>query len=169
MDNVPFHGRMQHIEELIAALQEHGNPVVHASSIELVRALLDIHRAGLEVILARIARQGEPGQAVLNSLVQDELVSSLLLLHGLHPVDLETRIRRALDEVGPILRARAAQVQLDHADHETVRLRLSGGDADVHKVLEHAILEAAPDVLRMEFVDADAKADLVSLPLVRER
>jgi hypothetical protein len=158
VDNAPFHGRMQRIEELIAAVQEHGNPVVRASAVELVRALLDVHRAGLEVILTLVARQGEPGQAVLNSLVYDDLVSRLLLLHGLHPVNLETRIRQALDQVRPLLRLHAADVQLELADHEIVRLRLSGGSDDVHRILEHAILEAAPDILRIEFADADGPA-----------
>lgn len=169
MDNAQFHARMQRIEELITAIQEHGNPVVRASAVEMVRALLDVHRAGLEEMLTQIARQGEPGQAILNGLVHDDLVSRLLLLHGLHPVDLETRIRQALDQVRPLLQAHAADVQLAQAAHEAVRLRLNGGGEDVHKILEHAILEAAPDVLRIEFVDADAPtASLLSLPLVRE-
>ncbi len=147
MDNAQFHGRMQHIEELIAAIQEHGNPVVRASAAEMVRALLDVHRAGLAEMLAQIVRQGEPGQVILRGIVQDNLVSRLLLLHGLHPVDLETRIRQALDQVRPLLQRHAADVQLQKADHDAVRLRLTGGGDDVHRILEHAMLESAPDVL----------------------
>jgi hypothetical protein len=160
---------MQRIEELIAAIQEHGNPVMRASAVEMVRALLNVHCAGLEQILAQIVRQGEPGQAILNGLVHDELVSRLLLLHGLHPVDVETRIRQALDQVRPLLRVHAAEVQLEQAGHEAVRLRLKGGGEDVHTILERAILDAAPDVLRIEFVDGDAPiGSLLSLPVVRE-
>jgi hypothetical protein len=170
VDNTQFHGRMQRIEELITAIQEHGNPVVRASAVEMVRALLDVHGAGLAKMLAQIARHGEPGQAILNGLVHDDLVSRLLLLHGLHPVDLESRIRQALDQVRPLLQIHAATVQLELAVHEVVRLRLHGGGEDVYKILQHTILEAAPDVLRIEFVDADASAtSLLSLPLVRER
>ena len=169
MDNAQFHGRMQRIEELITAIQEHGNPVVRASAVEMVRALLHVHRAGVEEILAQIVRQGEPGQVILNGLVHHDLVSRLLLLHGLHPLDLETRIGQALEQVRPLLRVHGADVQLEHADHEAVRLQLKGGGEDVHKILERAILEAAPDVLRIEFVDADAPVgSLMSLPLIRE-
>src|ERR1051325_365486 len=158
---------MQRIEELIAAIQEHGNPVVRASAVEMVRALLDVHRAGLEEMLTQIVRQGEPGQAILNALVHDELVSRLLLLHGLHPVDLATRVRQALEQIRPLLRVHAADAQLEHADHEAIRLRLKGGSANVHKILERALLEAAPEVLRIEFTDADAPAgSLLSLPLI---
>jgi hypothetical protein len=152
VDNAQFHGRMRRIEEMIAAIQEHGNPVVRASAVEMVRALLDVH--------------GEPGQAILNGLVHNDLVSRLLLLHGLHPVDLETRLRQALLQVRPLLQVHDADVQLIHADHDVVRLQVNGSGEDVHRILEHAILDAAPDVLRIEFVDA--AASLFSLPLVRE-
>ena len=168
MDNAQFHGRMQHIEELIEAIQEHGNAVVRASAAEMVRALLDVHRAGLAEMLEQISRQGEPGQTILNGLVRDDLVSRLLLLHDLHPVDLETRIQQALDRARPLLEMHDADVRLAHASHEAIQLQVKGGGEDVHKILENAILAAAPDVLRIEFVDADVRAaSRLSLPLAR--
>ena len=163
MDSAAFHGRMHHIEELIEAIQEHANPVVRASAVELVRALLDVHRAGLEAILAQLDRRGESG--LLDGLVNDELISRLLLLHGLHPVDLETRVRQALDRVRSFLEIHGAEVELAEATHDAVRLRLLGGGDDVRKILESAILETAPDVLRIEFVDDSAPSRL-SLPVV---
>ena len=170
MDTAEFQERMQRIEELIAAIQEHANPVVRASAVELVRALLDIHRAGLEQTLEQIVRQGEPGQAILNELLQNELVSRLLLLHGLHPVDLPTRLQTALDQVQARLRTLGADVELVRATHEAVELRVRRGSEDVHRLLEDAILEAAPDVLRIEFFDADTLVGrLLSLPLVAEK
>ena len=169
MDTAEFQERMQRIEELIAAIQEHANPVVRASAVELVRALLDIHRAGLEQTLEQIVRQGEPGQAILNELLQNDLVSRLLLLHGLHPVDLQSRLERTLDSVRPRLRTFGADVEFVRATHEVVELRVRGGSDDVHRLLEDAILAAAPDVLRIEFFNADAPAcSLLSLPLVAE-
>lgn len=167
MDDI--HDRMRHIEELLESIQQHGNAVVRASAAEMVRALLDVHRAGLAETLEQIARQGEPGQTILNGLVRNELVSRLLLLHGLHPVDLRTRIGGALDRARPLLARHDAEVELVDATHEAVRLRLSGGNGDVHAILESAILETAPDVLQIEFVDADTPAaSRFSLPLVRE-
>ena len=35
MDEADFHGRMRRVEELIEAIQEHGNPVVRASASEM--------------------------------------------------------------------------------------------------------------------------------------
>jgi hypothetical protein len=161
-----FQVRMERIEELIAAIQEHGNPVLRASAVELVRALLDVHRAGLAEMLAKVERQGAPGQAIMNALLQDDLVSRLLLLHGLHPVDLETRICHALEAVRSALHAHGTHVQLESATHASIRLRLDGGGQDARKLLEEAILAAAPDVLCIEFVDG--APNRVSLPLVRE-
>jgi hypothetical protein len=170
MDAAQFQDRVQRIEELIAAIQEHANPVVRGSAVELVRALLDVHRAGLELILEQVTRQGEPGQAILNELLQNDLVSRLLLLHGLHPVDLQTRLQRALDPLRARLRTLGADVELISATHEAVELRVRSGSHDVHRLLEDAILAVAPDVLRIKFVDANAAAGgLRSLPLVAEK
>jgi len=170
MDAAQFQDRMQRIEELIAAIQDHANPVFRASAVELVRALLDVHRAGLAQTLEQILRQGEPGQAMLNELLQNDLVSRLLLLHGLHPVDLPTRLQRALDSLGPRLRTLGAHVELQQATHEVVSLRVRGGADHIYRLLEEAILAAAPDVVRLEFFDADAgPGALLSLPLVAEK
>ena len=170
MDSAQFQDRMHRIEELIAAIQEHANPVVRASAVELVRALLDIHRAGLADILEQIVRQGEPGQTIVNELLLNDLVSRLLLLHGLHPVDLSTRLHRALEHSRLRLRAFGADAEVTQVTHEVVTLRVRGGSDDVYRLLEQGILAAAPDVLRIEFVNADAPRDsLLSLPLVGEK
>jgi hypothetical protein len=169
VDSAAFQERMQRVEELIAAITEHGNAVVRASAVEMVRVLLDVHRAGLEEIVARITEQGEAGQVILNALIRSTLVSRLLILHGLHPIDLETRVRQALNDARPLLHARVADVELESISHDVIRIRLRGGSADVQALLEHAILAEAPDVLHIEFIDADASARAaLSLPLVSE-
>jgi hypothetical protein len=164
-----FQERMRRVEELIAAIQEHGNPVVRASAVEMVRALLDIHCAGLGKIMETVSSAGASGDAIVAGFVADDLISRLLLLHGLHPVGLETRLRQALDRVRPLLVRHGARAEIVRGTHEEVGVRVSGGGADVQQFLEHAILEAAPDVLRVVFVDADAPASaVISLPLVGE-
>ena len=169
MDEALFQDRMRRIEELIQAIQVQGNPVVRASAVEMVRLLLEAHRAVLEKMLACMGQYGEPGQVMLNAFVQDNLISRFLLLHGLHPVNLEVRIRQALDQIGPALRTHEVEVHLVAIGHEVVRLRVTSGCDRVYQLLESAILEAAPDVLRMEFVDEVAPAGrLPSLPLVRD-
>ena len=80
-------------------------------------------RAGFERVLDRIASTGPPGLELIDSLAADELVGSLLLLYGLHPQDLETRVREALEKVRPLLRFHGGKVELLGITEGTVRLR----------------------------------------------
>ena len=54
-------------------------------------------------------------------------MASLLLVHGLHPYDVETRVARALDGVRPYLGSHGGDVELlGVTDDGVVRLRLLG-------------------------------------------
>ena len=48
-----------------------------------------------------IFESGAEGEAMIARLGQDPIARSLLLLYSLHPDDLETRVLKALDTVGP--------------------------------------------------------------------
>ena len=85
-------------------------------------------------------------------------MASLLVLHGLHPRDTETRVVEALDKVRPYLGSHAGGVELLGVDPEgVVRLRLEGScdgcpssTMTVKLAIERAIEEAAPDVTAVE-------------------
>ena len=63
-----------------------------------------------------------------------------------------------------------ADAEFTQVTHEVVTLRVRGGSDDVYRLLEQEILAAAPDVLRIEFDNADApRNNLLSLPLVGEK
>jgi hypothetical protein len=49
---------------------------------------------------------------LIDKIAEDELVSKLLVLRGLHPLDLETRVRCALDLVKPRLGLHSGDVDL---------------------------------------------------------
>ena len=87
------------------------------------------------------------------ALAGDELVAHLLLLHGLHPVPLEQRVRGALDEVRPYLESHGGNVELLGIDDGVVRLRMEGSCSGcpssamtLKLAIEDAIQKAAPDV-----------------------
>ncbi len=61
---------------------------------------------------------------VLDTCAGDEVVAGLLLLHGLHPLDVETRVRQALESVRPLLRSHGGNVELLEVREGVVRLRL---------------------------------------------
>ena len=74
-------------------------------------------------------------------------MGGLLLLHGLHPLDLEARVRQALDKVRPYLRSHGGNVELLGVDEGVVRLRLEGSchgcpssAATMRQTIEEAIL-----------------------------
>ena len=50
---------------------------------------------GLSRLLERTADTEASGITLIESFADDDLLGSLLFLHGLHPIDIETRIVRA--------------------------------------------------------------------------
>ena len=103
-------------------------------------------------------RRDGPADGLIEQFGDDELVGSLLLLYGLHPVDLETRVRQALDKTRPYLRSHGGNVELAGVDPTgVVRLRLQGSchgcpssAMTLKLAIEKAIHEAAPDVAGIE-------------------
>jgi len=140
------------IEELLGRIRSAGDPATAETAEEIVRLVVELYGAGLErtVELA--------GPEVLERLVGDELVASLLVLHGLHPKDTETRVVEALDQVRPYLGSHAGGVELVGVDPEgVVHLRLEGScdgcpssTMTVKLAIERAIEEAAPEVTAVE-------------------
>jgi Fe-S cluster biogenesis protein NfuA/nitrite reductase/ring-hydroxylating ferredoxin subunit len=119
--------------------------------MELVQALLELYAGGLERVLALAA--AHDGGGLVADLTADELVSHLLLLHGLHPVPVQERVRGALEEVRPYLESHGGNVELLGVDEGVVRLRLQGScsgcpssSATLQLAIEDAIRKAAPDV-----------------------
>src|SRR5919204_22048 len=88
---------------------------------------------------------------------QDELLSHLLLVHDLHPVDVETRVRKALDDVRPYLGSHGGDVELVAVDGGVARVRLGGtcngcpsSTVTLQNAIEDAIMQAAPELERVD-------------------
>jgi Fe-S cluster biogenesis protein NfuA len=153
-----FEKELSHIEELINALNAAPDTTVSGKSRELARALLELHGAGLERVFELIHGSASCGQTLIDQLAQDELISNLLVLHGLHPLDLETRVRNALESVKPRLGLHGGSVELIGVTPEGgIKLRLEGNchgcpssRVTLKSSIEEAIYAAAPDVTAME-------------------
>ena len=65
--------------------------------------LVELYGAGLATIVAILGADRDAGPRLLDALAADPLVESLLLVHDLHPLDADARIRRALEAVRPQL------------------------------------------------------------------
>ncbi len=81
------------------------------------------------------------------------------MIHGLHPLDVPTRVRDALVEVQGAVNADGTQIELLGIDGGTARLRfLANGHAPapaLRDLVEQAVLRAAPE---LEAVDVEPPA-----------
>jgi Fe-S cluster biogenesis protein NfuA/nitrite reductase/ring-hydroxylating ferredoxin subunit len=141
------------IEELLGTLRSGAPAGAAAAAEELVSLLVGLYGDGLSHIVTALRAEGEPGVAVLHRLADDPLVESLLLLHDLHPLDLDARVQRALDRVRPYLGSHAGGVEYLGARDGVVRLRLEGSchgcpssTVTVRLAITSAVQDAAPEV-----------------------
>lgn len=156
--NKEFQDRLGRVEELIATLESAPNPEVREQVRELITSLLELHGTGLERVLSVVYDTGPGGMAVIDQLGHDPLVSGLLLLHGLHPLDLETRVRQAIEEVKPRLGLHGGSVELLGVSAEgRVHLKLQGNCHEcpssrltLRFSIEEALYAAAPDLTGLD-------------------
>ncbi|MEP6526791.1 MAG: NifU family protein [Nocardioidaceae bacterium] len=168
------------IELLLEASSSAG--VVHRERAEeLVGLVTDLYGSGIERILEILDGRGQLGDDTLGALVDDDLISSLLLVHGLHPYSIEQRIQNALDAVRPYLGSHGGDVEfLGVDDQGVVRLRLLGScdgcpssSVTLQLAVEGAIESAAPEVTSIEVETPTSEpagtASLISIDALRSR
>jgi Fe-S cluster biogenesis protein NfuA len=148
--------RAQRIGELVQEIEAIADPALRANTKELVQALMDLHGAAIERAMEILAGGGEPGMNLIDKLGRDPLVSSLLVLYGLHPEELETRVLEAVERVKPSLRKQGCEVEVLGLTEGVLRLRVHTGPhtcsstaRTVQSTLEGAIYDAAPDLVSL--------------------
>jgi len=154
-DEKDFRVKVQRIGELVAELENISDAESRASVKALVQLLLDLHSVGLERALEIVARN-ESGAGIIDDLGRDPLLGSLLVLYGLHPLDLESRVAQAVEKVQPRVRKGGGELELLGIQGGTVRLQIqitghacgSTGKA-LKAMVEDALYEAAPDMGRL--------------------
>jgi Fe-S cluster biogenesis protein NfuA len=156
----------ERVEALLAELRAQAGPQAAATAEELVSCLVELYGAGLATIIEVV---GEDRPELMDKLVADPLVESLLLVHDLHPLDTSARVRRAVEEVLPQLGSHAGDVEyLGLDDTGVLRLRLEqrGCSADtVRDLIEKAVAAAAPEAagIDIELVQPPAEPTLLQI------
>src|SRR5262245_33255433 len=79
------------LQQLIEQIQQQTNPAARALLQECLQSLLALYGDGLARMLRHVHGAGQDGQKILQRLLDDETVSGLLLIHGLHPLPLDKR------------------------------------------------------------------------------
>lgn len=142
-----------------------GGAAAHERAQQLVREVVGLYGAALE----RIVRLVDPGLA--ERLATDDLVASLLLVHGLHPHDVHRRVSDALDRVRPYLGSHGGDVELveiaDGPEGARVLLAFNGSckscpssAVTLELAVEDAVRAAAPEVSSIE-VAADRPTGVI--------
>jgi Fe-S cluster biogenesis protein NfuA len=138
----------ERIEQLLAGLQAGPH---RETAEELVRLLVEMYGEGLSRVVASL----DPDQ--VTRLAEDDLIESLLLLHDLHPLDVDARVQRALDRIRPYLGSHAGGVEYLGVEDGVARLRLQGScdgcassTLTVKMAIEGAVREAAPELTGIE-------------------
>lgn len=161
LDDGQLRERVGKIEALIEEIESFEDPKARARTAEMVQTLLELYGEGLARIVDHVGGLG--GDELKDALLDDELVSHLLLLHGLHPVDVEARVLGALDEVRPYLESHGGNVQFLGIENDVARVRLEGScdgcpssTMTLKLSIEEAIQKAAPE---LEGVEAEGVAE----------
>jgi Fe-S cluster biogenesis protein NfuA len=135
----------------------------------LLEEMLELHGEGLARVLGTIDPEAR------DRLADDPVVSSMLLVHGLHPLPLEQRVSKALAGVRPYLASHGGDVVLLGIEDGVAQLLLKGScngcassAATLELAVEKALDEEAPDLLGIEVEGAVDKVRTPGklLPLV---
>ncbi len=149
-----------------------GGVVARERAEQLVREVTDLYGAGLERLMLLAARAAPEAADVL---VADDLVASLLLVHGLHPHPVERRISDALDTVRPYLGSHGGDVHLlevtEDGGNYTARLQFSGSckscpssAVTLELAVEDAVRAAAPEISSIEVVAQQQESTATIIP-----
>lgn len=152
------------IEDLLQACGAGGSVALDRAE-QLVREVTDLYGAALARLL-RMATDTDPSLA--ETVAADDLVASLLLVHGLHPHPVERRIADALDGVRPYLGSHGGDVHVLEVAPPVVRLRFAGSckscpssAVTLELTIEDAIMAAAPEISSIDVVTDDPGTQVI--------
>ncbi|MGI8413968.1 MAG: NifU family protein [Solirubrobacteraceae bacterium] len=155
---------LERVQELQTRLESEGDPATRGIAEDLVAALVQTYGVGLERILDALFAAGDDGERIAAGLAEDPLVSTLLLIHDLHPVPLEDRVQGALESVRPYMESHGGNVELLSLQNGVARINLQGSCSDcsasavtLELAIKQALEEAAPDLEALEVTGVAAQ------------
>jgi Fe-S cluster biogenesis protein NfuA/nitrite reductase/ring-hydroxylating ferredoxin subunit len=153
--DINAHG--ERLQKLLAEVEALPYPGARELIQDCMASVLGFYGAGLKRILQVVSEDGPEGRKVFRDLIHDDVVKGLLLIHDLHPLDLEARLLEALDKVRPYLKSHGGNVELISLENDVARLRLQGtcqscasSSVTLELAIRHAIEQACPDLVHFE-------------------
>ena len=134
------------IEQLLADLERELAPDAWARIARVVGGIVNIYGAGLANTLACAREAGVDEAEFVRRLAEDELVAGLLVLHEIHPMSTEERVRRALVALPEIVAVTAIGDRIELQTMTTIAPELAS-------FVRRTVAEVAPEVRTVEIVD----------------
>jgi len=160
-----FRLQTERVEKLAARLESAGDPEIRATALDLVQSVVELHGTALQRLVDSLI-QTPAGEHVLNKALENDLVSSMLLLHNLHPDDIGTRVARGIEKARPYLKSHGGDVELAGVRDGIVHLRLHGtcgncpsSSVTLKSAVEDALFEVAPDIVEIVSENVDGTAE----------
>ena len=169
-----FLHHVSEIEPLIEHIRQHPDADFRRKVQRLTQMLLELHQQGLTRILQQLQNDGQEG-AALDRLLQDPLVANLLVLHGLHPADFQTRLQQGIANVEKLIASHGATMLVESGTEESVTITIapadsacaSSSDGLCHHVRQ-LIMAAVPDAIEVavRLSTSNAADDTSLLPII---
>jgi Fe-S cluster biogenesis protein NfuA/nitrite reductase/ring-hydroxylating ferredoxin subunit len=154
-EDINAHG--ERLQKLLAEVEALPYPGARELIQDCMESVLGFYGAGLKRILQVVSEDGPEGRKVFRDLIRDDVIKGLLLIHDLHPLNLENRLLEALDKVRPYLKSHGGNVELISLENDAARLRLQGtcqscasSSVTLELAIRHAIEQACPDLVHFE-------------------
>ena len=160
------------MEALLGALRSSLDARAWELVQEAVGLVTDLYGGGLERVLELVSDED------LERLLSDDLLVSLLILHGLHPLSLEERVRAALESVRPYLGSHGGDVEVVAVDEDdgVLHLRMLGAcdgcpssAVTLQMAVRDAVASAAPEIVHIDVVVDKPPPPLVPAPVTLTR
>ncbi|MFD0364825.1 NifU family protein [Nocardia sp. GCM10030253] len=158
LDETRWRTAGERIETLLDASSS-GGAVARERAEQLVREVSELYGAALKRVLRLVDSE------TVDRLARDDLVASLLLVHGMHPHDVHTRVEAALESVRPYLGSHGGDVKLIAVADGVVQLELAGScrtcpssSVTLELAVEDAVRAAAPEIQSIEVVAAQQES-----------
>lgn len=146
----------EELQTCLQAIQDLRDPEARQTAETCLQTLMEFYGHGLKRILRLLSIDGAGGKKLKEDLTADPVVSSLLLIHGLHPVDLKTRLQGAVEKVLPYLKSHGGGVEVVSLVEEVAILRVTGNfntgvasPLTLETAIKEAVAEACPDLVEL--------------------
>jgi Fe-S cluster biogenesis protein NfuA len=164
-EHAAVHQQLTRLDELLGQVEAIPGPAGELA-LDAISALTGMYGEALARVLAYAAR----APALAESIIGDELLGHLLVLHDIHPDPVERRVARALDDLRPVVRERGGDVELAGIDQGVAQVRLTvsgcGSSASgVEDAVREAVLAVAPELSDVRRVPVAGGPDAAFIPL----